>query len=151
MTKSINILNLVVIGIAILAIIMLRLKYKNEQYIETGPLGAQQTPPTLQWYGANPGYQGPQQMTQGPMVQSSGVPIMNYPLNQGLSYPSSGSDSNLGQQPYTFRDQFYPRVPYYPSVGRPCNGPNQCGPMANCYNGFCGPNQQMGTVFNIPM
>jgi len=155
MTKSINILNLVVMGLAILAVLALIYKYKNEQYIDMGPLGLpRQLPPTIQWYPPigqyGPGYQGPinqqTQMLQGPPIQPA---IMNYPINHGPDY----GGSTLGQQPYMYEKQLYPRVPYYKTVGQPCNPNtnNQCGPMATCSGGYCVGNNQQGTVFNIPV
>jgi hypothetical protein len=56
-------------------------------------------------------------------------------------------------QPMMFKEQLYPRTPYYADTiehsGRPCNGPNGCGVFGTCNNGTCVVKDQNDTVFNI--
>jgi len=143
--KSINVLNLIVIGLAILALLYFRFKFKNEQY-DNGPLGLQQYPPNpQQWYQQN-GFNNGQTFNQPSVQQGQYMGQYDYPINQ---LPNRGPESNLNLQPYMYERQLYPKIPYYPSVGQPCVGNNDCGATGNCQNGICAPNQQLGTVFNI--
>ena len=134
-SKTTNILNLVIIGLAIIAIILFRKNFKDS-FVDLGPLGSQPLPPTLSWYGN--GFQG-----QGPSYAGSGYNGQYYQNAFQQNLP------NLGSQPLVFQKQMYPKTPYVPNVGLKCNG-DTCGAAGNCYQGYCRPNDNIDkeTVFN---
>lgn len=136
-SKTTNILNLVVIGLAILAIIMFRKNYKDS-FIDMGPVGSQPYPPTLNWYYPS---NNPYAVPQTPIN-----PQLNY-------YPPQNMNNlaNLNAQPLGYNKQMYPKIPYFSNVGRPCVG-NDCGATSSCVAGYCQPNQgaDKTTVFNVP-
>ncbi len=83
------------------------------------------------------------------------VPIVSY--NQGgygaqgghvaNSYPSFVNGGHPQGNPYTFPNQIYPaKIPYYPELGRPCDG--DCGVLGKCENGTCKAVPYNKTVFN---
>jgi len=139
-SKYINILNLIVIGIAIIAIIYFIIKMKQEGYAGLGyeqiPLGLQQGPPPPSFYQQNQYQRYPQ--TIQPLAPNI-YPITNQ-QQQG---------SALRDQPLSYDRQLYPKIPYYQNTGQQCSIDNGCGPMASCNNGICIPNTQSGTVFGL--
>lgn len=160
MTKYRNIANLLVITIAIGLVYMAKENYehfgdvhdinvgkmknavtnsvtRNAITIGTGygvPLGAMNVPPTLSWYrNYNPYYS----LQTNPYAY---VPGVNYQYPQGPA-------SNLDQTPLVYPTQLYPKIPWYPSVGKPCG--DGCGATGTCVDGVCKRNPTNKTVFGI--
>ncbi len=73
--------------------------------------------------------------------------------SSSLSYlPIDGTDtqitSNLYAQPLTFLNQIYPKVPWYPKSGMPCDSKDGCGAACSCSDKKCSMNIGSGTVFS---
>jgi hypothetical protein len=151
MSKYSGVVNLIVIAVAIGLVYIAKENYekfgnvsvKNSQGYgygaplgPFGPLGTMDQPPTLPWYqNYNPYYP----MGTNPYAY---VPGINY------QYPQ-GPQSNLNQTPLMYPTQLYPKIPFFPSVGRPC-GNGDCGATGTCTEGVCQRNDGSKTVFNIP-
>jgi hypothetical protein len=153
MTKYGNVVNLLAIAIAIGLVYAARENYESFGNVKGNnpvanaatvgssgygvPLGAMNMPPTLSWYkNYNPNYK----MNNNP-----------YAYVPGVNYQSPGGPmSNLNQTPLTYPTQLYPKIPFYPSVGKPC-GENSCGATGVCQQGVCQRKNSDGTVFNIPV
>lgn len=143
MSKYSGIVNLLVITVAIGLVYLAKENYEKFGNTNTNsnldgygaPLGAMNYPPTLAWYNNyNPYY------PQGTNPYAY-VPGVNY------QYPQT-YNSNLNQTPLTYETQLYPKIPWTPSVGRPCaNG--ECGAAGTCIGGICQRNDTNKTTFNI--
>ncbi len=65
--------------------------------------------------------------------------------------PMGPNNSNLYQQPMMYPTQLYPKIPWYPNYGKPCQE-GECGATGSCVNGSCTVNKgslQNKTVFNV--
>ena len=115
--KRSSITNLLILGIAILLICNIKTKF-SEMFVANVPMI-----PNDDGYGA-----------QG------GVFSGNYPGYSVGGHPNGN--------PYTFNNQIYPaKIPYYPELGRPCEGNAGCGVLGKCENGVCGATPYNKTVF----
>ena len=112
-----------------------------DTFVPTGPLGAQQHVPY--WFRNN----------QYPMYQWTPQPSSQYPPQS--PYPplveqSMPRQSNLYQQPLSYANQLYPKVPWYPKEGSACYK-NDCGATGTCVQGVCRNNNSPNTAFNVPI
>lgn len=111
-----NIANLFILGLAIVLVCVAKTKF-SELFVAQVPMV-----PGMHGYGA-----------QGGQVANS--------------YPSFVQGGHPQGNPYTFGKQIYPaRIPYYPELGRPCDG--DCGVLGKCENGVCKAQPYHKTVFN---
>lgn len=61
------------------------------------------------------------------------------------------NQSFLKSQPYTYIQQLYPRVPYYPKNNMKCNKSSECEATGMCKNNICTMRKSEGSVFSDPV
>jgi hypothetical protein len=164
MTKTASIINLVIIGIAIILVISIKSNKTADQFsqnnsrynVQNGQNGQNnfqngqnnfQNPYNVyqsgNWVDANSSYQN--------MYQNNYQNPYQYMPGRNYQEPNAGPIENLKEQPMLSTYQMYPRDPYSSDAGSECNTSNQCGAMGTCVNGVCQVKNYNGSVFNIPV
>lgn len=142
MTKTSSIINLIIIGIAIVLVFSIKTKY-NEGFRNNrfNPYAT----PTIPW--------GPP-MSDSYIQQYPQGPPRPYMQNYLPGPNFQGPGGQMGQPPLLYPYQLYPKIPYYPSVGQLCTDDDPtkgCGATGYCREGQCYMKHSDGTVFNIPV
>lgn len=154
MTKTASIINLVIIGIAIVLVISIKTTKIADQFNNTGMN-----------MGPNMGIRNPYNVYQSGNWESQNLSYPNGP-NGPVDYrvplqympgpdyqvpdPTNGwPNSNLNKMPLLSEYQMYPKAPYSSDQGSACSDEEQCGAMGTCVNGVCQVKEYNGSVFNI--
>jgi hypothetical protein len=123
MSKTSNILNLIIIMLTIYIVHLVKLGYEDFE----DPYGMYQS-------------------NSGPMVYNGPMmpPVQLYPPVQTI-LPNQAYKG----PPLIHNTQVYPAIPYYPNIGQTCKSEMGCGVIGQCQDGICQSVDNNGTAFNI--